>query len=415
LNAGNHTLALPPAPEGMWLYTVKSGNEQFTFKSISISNTRQKNINLQSSSFSSVLTKRTATFDDTLKVTKNGYHDFSMPIDNSVKSGIEIKLSPKTAAVAPSELIGWARTAKCGPKGTTGGGDGPPTVVVTTTAELVAALSAAGPKVIEVRGQMKGARMKDGVGVKDKTLIGTNDAFISDGMRIDKGHNIIIKNIRFGEAKVVAGDDNLADGLTIHNTTCVWIDHCEFMNSIDGNLDIVGGDGFMSSWVTVSWSKFWYTAEYAANTNKIHRFSNLIVGSDDKPDPLPYVTYHHNWWAENVTERMPRGRWAWAHVFNNYYSTKGNNYGIGVSVGIQFVVENNFFEPGFEDPIYVFNKDKGAAVRLTGNQMDGVVWKDTQAANAAFGTTFNPADHYSYTLQSPAEAKASVIAGAGRK
>jgi pectate lyase len=315
----------------------------------------------------------------------------------------------------PSGLIGWAKTDKCGPKGTTGGGDGPATVTVTSTSELVAALSAAGPKVIEVKGTMKGARLKDSVEVKDKTVIGTNSAFISDGMRIDKGHNLIFKNIRFGESKVVGGDDNLADGFTLQNTTCVWIDHCEFMNSIDGNLDIVGDGGLMTSWVTVSWSKFWYTADNAANVNKVHRFSNLIVGSDDKPNPLPYVTYHHNWWAENVIERMPRGRWAWAHVFNNYYSTQGNNYGIGVSVGIQFVVENNFFEPGFEDPVYYFNKDQGAAVRLSGNKMDGVVWKDTQAADAAFGTAFNPADHYSYTLQSPEDAKASVMAGAGVK
>ena len=315
--------------------------------------------------------------------------------------------------VAPSELIGWAATENCGPNGTTGGGDGPATVVVTTTAELEAALLAEGPAVIEVQGQMQGVRVKESNTARDKTLIGTGGAFISGGFRIDGGNNLIFKNIRFGEAQVVDGDDNLADGFTVHNTTCVWIDHCEFMNSIDGNLDLVGGDGAMTSWVTVSWSKFWYEDEYAAQTNPDHRLSNLIVGSDDRPDPLPYITYHHNWWAENVTERMPRGRWAWAHVFNNYYSTQGNNYGIGASVGIQFVVENNFFEPGFEDPVYFFNQDQGVAVRLSGNQMDGVQWVDTEPEEASVGTAFVPSDYYSYTLQTAEEAKASVIAGAG--
>lgn len=316
-------------------------------------------------------------------------------------------------SVAPSKLIGWAATDSCGPNGTTGGGDGPATVVVTSSAELQAALQAEGPAVIEVRGQMQGVRIKQERTASNKTLIGTNGAFISGGMRIDGGRNLIVRNIRFGEAKVVNGDDNLADGFTVHNTTCVWIDHCEFMNSIDGNLDLVGGDGAMTSWVTVSWSKFWYEADYATTTNPGHRFSNLIVGSDDEPDPLPYVTYHHNWWAENVTERMPRGRWARAHIFNNYYSTQGNNYGIGASVGIQYVVENNFFEPGFEDPVYFFNRDKGAAVRLSGNQLDGVKWVDTKPEDAAFGTPFEPTDFYTYTLQTPEEAKASVIAGAG--
>ena len=38
------------------------------------------------------------------------------------------------------------------------------------------------------------------------------------------------------------------------------------------------------------------------------------------------VTWHHNWWSSNVHERMPRVRFGDVHVFDNYYSSSGNNY-----------------------------------------------------------------------------------------
>src|SRR5207244_527288 len=99
----------------------------------------------------------------------------------------------------------------------------------------------------------------------------------------------------------------------------LWFDHLDISDSSDGNLDITD----QSNYVTVSFSKFWYR-----DKNQPHRFSNLI-GSDDAivaDEGLLKVTWHHNWWADNVFERMPRTRHGDIHVFDNYYTSTGNSY-----------------------------------------------------------------------------------------
>ena len=38
------------------------------------------------------------------------------------------------------------------------------------------------------------------------------------------------------------------------------------------------------------------------------------------------VTWHHNWWADNVNQRMPRSRRGKIHIFNNLFTATGNSY-----------------------------------------------------------------------------------------
>ncbi len=112
----------------------------------------------------------------------------------------------------------------------------------------------------------------------------------------------------------------------------VWFDHCSIKDGTDGNLDITNNADF----VTVSWTKFSYTPRTDDVGNDStgasgHRYSNLVGGTDSQPDGWPgtiplNVTWHHNWWADNVVERQPRVRYGRNHLFNNFYDSSASNY-----------------------------------------------------------------------------------------
>jgi pectate lyase len=119
----------------------------------------------------------------------------------------------------------------------------------------------------------------------------------------------------------------------------------EIWDGPDGNLDMTHA----VNWVTVSWTKFRYTTNYVRpeGESSDHRFSSLVGHSDDnaaEDQGRLKISFHHNWWAERVIERMPRVRFGQVHVFNNYFSSQGNNYCIRAGRGAQLLVEGNYFD-----------------------------------------------------------------------
>jgi pectate lyase len=123
------------------------------------------------------------------------------------------------------------------------------------------------------------------------------------------------------------------------------------------------------NWVTVSWTKFRYTTAYQRpeGESSDHRFSSLIGHSDDnaeEDDGRLKITFHHNWWAERVIERMPRVRFGQVHVFNNYYSSEDNNYCIRAGYGAELLVEGNYFD-GVNSPHQFNNEDDMATASIT--------------------------------------------------
>src|SRR5262249_33649954 len=129
-----------------------------------------------------------------------------------------------------------------------------------------------------------------------------------------------------------------ADAITISNNAHhVWIDHCSISDGSDGNLDIRDA----SDYITISWTKFSYSSRRPGD----HQFCNLI-GSDDavsSDEDHFKITFHHDWWADNVAERMPRVRYGQVHVFNSLYTSAGNHYCIGVGFAANLLIENNAF------------------------------------------------------------------------
>jgi pectate lyase len=216
--------------------------------------------------------------------------------------------------------------------------------------------------------------------------------------------NVIVRNIKLDAATSPQADSG--DGFHIERAHHVWIDHCEVWDAYDGNMDITHG----SNWITVSWTKFRYTDNPAAAD---HRFSNLIGHSENTGDTdrgRLKVTFHHNWWAERVEQRMPRIRFGQIHVFNNYLNATGNEAAIAAGTEASVVVENNYFDD-VKDPHFFHEGSTTAQIVISGNEYVGVSL--TTKRDEGQGPAFVPP--YPYQLEPALGIPDAVRAGAGPK
>lgn len=258
------------------------------------------------------------------------------------------------ASSCNNQLIGWAAVAGDGVSTTTGGGGGP-AVRPKSASELESFAKDAQPRVIEIAGSFTVPKLQV---ASNKTLVGVGANATIHGAILIKGKkdaavkNVIVRNLHVDGAKT---DD---DAVALQYAHHVWIDHCDIYDGPDGSLDMTHA----VNWVTVSWTKLRYTPNYhPASGEEVdqHRFASLVGHSDNNAGEDTNrlkVTYHHNWWAERVIERMPRVRFGQVHVFNNYFASPGNNYCVRAGTGAQLLVESNYFE-GVKSP-HQFNNEK---------------------------------------------------------
>ncbi len=64
------------------------------------------------------------------------------------------------------------------------------------------------------------------------------------------------------------------------------------------------------------------------------------------------VTWHHDWWADNVSQRMPRTRAGKIHLYNNLFTSAGNSYCTNAGDGAHLLVEDNVYS-GVKSPLQV--------------------------------------------------------------
>jgi len=281
---------------------------------------------------------------------------------------------------------------------TTGGGDAAPTVV-TTLSELEAAIGGTDAAVVRIDGMIEG---DVDVG-SNKTLEGAPGATFRGNLTLDASVNVIVRNLTivgYNCSDDACGDG--ADAITVYGGAHhIWFDRCDISDGTDGNLDIT----VESDFVTVSWTRFSYSGRRAGG----HQLSNLVGASDGATDDAGHlnVSWHHNWWADNVQERMPRVRYGKNHLFNNLYTSAGNSYCIGLGVSGDVLLENNVFD-GVDDPINSTSySDSNSVVESRGN-----VYTDTTGDTADFGSgVFTPP--YPYTLDDASDVEAMVRAGVG--
>lgn len=312
-----------------------------------------------------------------------------------------IASTPETAAVAPttedgpnytttaigncSAVPGWASQ-----NGSTTGGGSATETTVTTYAQLKTAIESSSVKVVKVSGTItvttriafQDQSGKTIYGAPGAKLVSTNQTASTSGiLNIKRCTNIIIRNLIFEGPG--AYDTDGWDNAVLDNCQNVWVDHCEFRDGVDGNLDIKN----QSNYVTVSYTKFTYLKPPKAGGSggtDDHRFSNLIGSSDSATGDAGKlnVTFARCWWASGCRERMPRVRFGKVHVVNSLFNSTVSNKCIQAGVQANIRVEKNVFK-NVANPIALLSGY--TAVTSTGN-----TFTSTSGTTAGSGTAFTP-------------------------
>jgi pectate lyase len=280
---------------------------------------------------------------------------------------------------------------------TTTGGAGGSTIKATTLAQLNTAAAGTNAAIIEISGHLNGSVT---IG-SNKTLVGSAGAVIEGHVELKGSVNVIVRNLTVVGYNCSDNSDcqSGADAITVEQSAHhIWFDHDDVSDGSDGNLDITHA----SDYVTISWTKFHYSGTRAGG----HQFSTLIGHSDDNDAEDTghlKVTFHHDWWADHVGERMPRARFGQVHVFNNLFTSVGDNYCIRVGKAVQILDENNAFV-GIANPIDLYD--------ATGKILSrGDLYQNVTGTMQDTGSAFTPP--YAYQATAASAVQTAVTSGAG--
>lgn len=308
--------------------------------------------------------------------------------------------------------VGWASQSG----GTTGGAGG--TVVVATTLAQLQSYASSSTKYIiylsgtvgtDVSGTLKPESSSEISLVtvnSNKTIFGLPGSRLIGRIKLGSVSNVILRNLTLQGPGAV--DVEGADGITIDNSTHVWIDHCDIFDGQDGNMDIVNG----SNYITVTYTKFSYTSKSRTTTGsdgkKAHRYSNLIGNSETKTSDRTKlkVTFQYSWWATGVKERMPRVRFGQVHVVNNLFNSDLSSTCVRAGQEADLLIEGNAFI-GVKNPIDLYNTESGYVVTERNNHFSG-----TSGTQAGTGTAFTP-PYTNVTVAAPTSVQATVTGTLG--
>ena len=329
---------------------------------------------------------------------------YSVTVTNSFGSVSSAFATLNVITNSSSQLVGWAAVAGSGLTTTTGGGGATP-VLATNLAHLRSLAGDSAPRVILLSGTYVTGATPIEI-VSHKTLRGVDaTTTIQGGININTRSNIIVQNLNIQANGFGGTPVDAAAARTSHH---LWFDHVTFSDAGDGLLDLTIGSDF----ITVSWCKFFYT-----DPNNTHRLCSLVGNSSNATatdSGKNNVTYHHNWFATLVDQRMPRLLFGKGHMFNNYYNSPGNGYCIGTGSWGSGLVENNYFHQ-VKNP-HQSQDGNPSYIVASGNIYD------TTTGNTHTGL-LNPLNDgndpgpwipsYAYTLDSAANVPSMVTAGAG--
>ncbi|OMP75278.1 T9SS type A sorting domain-containing protein [[Flexibacter] sp. ATCC 35208] len=315
----------------------------------------------------------------------------------------------KLFAHAQCSLVGWASQNG----GVTGGGTATP-VIVSTYDALKTAITSSTVKVVHISGTItipSGGRIsfqdqsaKTIYGLPGSKLV-SND-LTKDGsgiIYVKRVSNVIFRNVTFvGPA---AYDTDGWDNMTIDNSTNVWVDHCDFQDGMDGNLDIKAA----ADYISVTWCKFSYNKTPVAGGSggsDDHRFSNLFGSSDGATGDRGKlrITLANCWWAQGCKERMPRVRFGKVHLVNNYFNSTVSNKCIMAGYEADLLIEGNVFE-NVKNPIDLMDNTFTAITQKNN------LFTNTSGNTSGSGAAFTPP--YTLTADPASSVKALVTAGAG--
>ncbi|KAG6603791.1 putative pectate lyase 2, partial [Cucurbita argyrosperma subsp. sororia] len=127
------------------------------------------------------------------------------------------------------------------------------------------------------------------------------------------------------------GDRQQSDGdaISVFSSSHIWIDHCSLASCTDGLIDVIHA----STAVTIS-------NNYFSQHDKV-----ILLGHNDEftADRIMRVTVAFNRFGDGLVQRMPRVRFGYAHVANNWYH-KWEMYAVGGSADPKIFSQGNYFD-----------------------------------------------------------------------
>lgn len=208
--------------------------------------------------------------------------------------------------------------------------------------------------------------------------------------------NIVIRNITLqGPGSIdVSGNDLIS---CVSGAKNCWVDHCAFLDGMDGNFDITQKSDFN----TVSWCTFSYSAR-----SYMHQNTNLIGSSDSEATGFLNTTFAFNWWGTGCKQRMPMARVGKIHMLNNYFSCAGSSNCINPRKNAEALIEGNYFDSGVKR----FYKSDGATA-VTWASSNYHVENNSLGSLSSFGTTVTVP--YDYTVAPYSDVPTTVKEHAG--
>lgn len=258
----------------------------------------------------------------------------------------------------------YALTAPIGYASTVTGGGTPTasnTVTVTTEAGFKSALTGT-KSVILVSGAINVSALIK-VKVTNKTILGLTGSKLVNLQTKSNGvtdastagsktgivyfqtgsNNVIIRNLTLEGPG--AWDCGGNDGICLDGATNFWIDHCDFQDGIDGNMDMKNATDNIS----VTWCRFHYLktptspgASWESGATADHRFTDLIGSSSSDKPTNRRITWANCWWDSGCVERMPRSRHSQFHFLNCYWSSPNAKVDMGLG-GCKAYIEGCYF------------------------------------------------------------------------
>lgn len=177
-------------------------------------------------------------------------------------------------------------------------------------------------------GQAKNLTLYGKPGTRLYNKVHTADQDSSGIFYFKECENIIIRNIVMDCAG--AFDNSSADNMQLVTCKNVWVDHCDFIDGVDGCLDIkTGTDNVSITWCRFRYLlPFWPDGKGGAND---HRFPLLIGSGDKNTEDIGHLntTIAYCRFDEGCMERTPRVRKGKIHVVNCDYTNVGAHYLVG--------------------------------------------------------------------------------------
>ena len=261
-------------------------------------------------------------FTGTVKVLKSTGEDMKGTIQNAIKQNNVVILDGADGDFIVSSNIGITSSNKT----IIGINNARIRTQWYVTDEIKAALDAAGVPSMSTSGG--GGTLPNGKSVSEEAEYNTrriiiemtgdnNENYRNAGIFSLSGcQNIIIRNLTLqGPGSIDVGGADLIS--SVNGAKNCWVDHCAFLDGMDGNFDITQKSDFH----TVSWCTFSYTSR-----SYMHQNTNLIGSSDSETTGYLNTTFAFNWWGTGCKQRMPMARVGKIHMLNNYVTWASSNY-----------------------------------------------------------------------------------------